>query len=262
MAYSIEIPKSQLIPIPVYHNIHSFISMPQIYTPSDIEQLQKDLPYLVEIWSWLRNFLAQAHPELGRTGSVCPFIPKALNLNAIKLRVIRTDNIQHQELYNIVLTYLNAFLELEPTAKEEAIYKTIILIFPEITHEDAPRLIDVVQKQLKPLFVESGLMLGEFHNYNETPGLHNPNFRPLRSPVPLLAIRFMVESDLVFLQNAEDPRQRIKYLQAYLKQFGQKFKDKNKFKTACQVLAAAQKQIDTEHLVSDECNQCLNYSLM
>jgi hypothetical protein len=240
----------------------TYLNSPQIYTPDDIEQLQKDLPYLVESWSWLRNFLAQAHPKLGRNGPVCPFIPKALNLNSIKLKVIRSQNLGHQDIYNIVLNYLNTFWELEPTKKEEAIYKTIILIFPDISHEDAPRLIDVVQKQLKLLFVESGLMLGEFHNYNETPGLHNSDFRPLRSPVPLLAIRFMVESDLVFLQNVEDPFYRIRYLQAYLKQFDQKFKDKNKFKIACQVLAAAQQQIETGNLVIYESNQCFDYSLV
>ena len=150
--------------------------MTQLHTPNDVEQFQKDLPYLVEVCSWLKHFLAQPHPDLGRIGNVCPYISKALILNCIKLKVVRCQNLDHQEISDIVLTYLNTFLELEPI--EEEIYETIILIFPEITHEDAPRTIDVVQKKLKPLFVESGLMLGEFHARNETPGLHNVNFRP------------------------------------------------------------------------------------
>lgn len=230
--------------------------MAQLYTPDDIEQLQKDIPYLVETWSWLRNFLAQVHPDLGRNGTVCPYMPKALSLNSIKLKVIHSQNLDHQELSQIVLTYLNTFLELESTATEDAIYKSIILIFPDITHEDAPSTIDVVQKQLKPLFVASGLMLGEFHNYNQTPGLHNTDFRPLHSPIPMLAIRFMVESDLPFLQNAEDPLYQTQYLQAYLKQFNTKIKDKNRLKVAAQVLELAQQQIAGENLLVANINQC------
>ncbi|WP_414566177.1 MULTISPECIES: DUF6875 domain-containing protein [unclassified Anabaena] len=235
--------------------------MAQLYTPHDIEKLQADIPYLVETWNWLRNFLAQSHPDLGRMGTVCPYMPKALNLNYIRLKVIRSPNIDIQEVSEIVLTYLNAFLELEPTEKDEAIYKTIVLIFPDITHEDAPRIIDVVQKQLKPLFVESGLMLGEFHNYNETPGLHNSDFRPLRSPIPMLAIRFMVESDLPFLQNVEDPLYRIKYLQAYLKRFHQNFKDKNRIQTASQALELAQQQITGDNVLMPKINKCPFHNL-
>jgi hypothetical protein len=218
--------------------------MAQLYTPDDIHQIQQDIPYLVETWNWLRSSLARPHSDLGRVGPVCPYMPKALNLNSIRLKVIRSKNLDTQEIANIVLKYLNAFLELEPKDPEEAIYKAILLIFPEITHEKAPRLIDSVQKQLKPLFVESGLMLGEFHKHNQTPGLHNPNFRPLRSPTPILAIRFMVESDLPFLINAEDLDCRVRYLEAYLKRFKNQFKNENNFSKASQALALAKASLN------------------
>lgn len=222
----------------------------ELYTPDEIEQLQQDLPYLIETWQWLKNFLARPHPHLGRPGPVCPFVPKAMKLNCIRLRVIRSHNLVQQQVLDIVLPYLSTFLELEPKAPEEdALNKAILLLFPDISHEDAPQLIDSVQKQLKPLFVESGLMLGEFHKRNETPGLHNSNFRPLRSPIPMLAIRFMVESDLVFLQSADDLNTRIRYLQAYLKRFDQKFKDDNNLQKAVQALALAKQQIEKELLV-------------
>ncbi len=121
---------------------------------------------------------------------------------------------------------------------------------PDIHIEDTSKLIDSVQQKLKPLFVESGLMIGEFHKRNESPGLHNPNFRPLRSPIPLLAIRFMVEADLPFLLNAADPRLRIRYLESYLKCFDQKFTDQTKFKNAHQALVLAKEQLKQENLVS------------
>ena len=65
-----------------------------------------------------------------------------------------------------------------------------------------------MQKELKPFFVEKGLMIGEFHmanNMSTKPltniqinyfyligGLRNPNFYPLRTPYPCLAMRYMV----------------------------------------------------------------------
>jgi hypothetical protein len=222
----------------------------ELYTPDEIEQLQQDLPYLIETWEWLKSFLARPHPHLGRPGPVCPFVPKAMKLNCIRLRVVHSHNLVQQEVVDIVLPYLNTFLELEPKQPEEAaLNKAILLLFPDISHEDAPLLIDSVQKQLKPLFVDSGLMLGEFHKRNETPGLHNPHFRPLRSPIPMLAIRFMVESDLAFLQSAEDLKTRVRYLEAYLKRFEHKFKDENNFQKAEQALTLAKKHLQKELVV-------------
>ena len=35
--------------------------------------------------AWIRRFLAKPHPELGRSGPVCPFTPLALELDTIWL---------------------------------------------------------------------------------------------------------------------------------------------------------------------------------
>jgi hypothetical protein len=89
--------------------------------------------------------------------------------------------------------------------------------YPCIATDEAAQYINGLQQKLKPSFVEAGLMIGEFHQKNDAPGLHNPDFRPLQSPIPMLAIRYMHESDLPFLSRPSDsPERRIKYLQAYL----------------------------------------------
>lgn len=76
-------------------------------------------------------------------------------------------------------------------------------------------------RKLKPSFVQAGLMLGEFHPFNRTPGLRNKDFRPLRSPVPPLAIRHMAESDVDFLTAPNDPApMQVKSLKAYLQFLG------------------------------------------
>lgn len=175
----------------------------QLYTPIEIGQLHdnEDLPYLIQILEWVKNFLGRPHPHLGRPGAVCPFVPHSLRSNSIRLAVIRTKDLYPEQIENLVKRYRDIFLEMDVKGQESKISKAFLLIFPDIDIEDAPKTIDSIQQKLKPLFVESGLMIGEFHKRNQSPGLHNPDFRPLRSPVPLLAIRFMVEADLPFLQS-------------------------------------------------------------
>ncbi|MBX9259512.1 hypothetical protein H1Q63_37300 [Desmonostoc muscorum CCALA 125] len=224
----------------------------QLYTPLEIEQLQEDedLPHFIEIVEWTKNFLGRPHPHLGRPGAVCPFVPHSLRTNSIRLAVIHTKDLYPEQIENIVKRYRDIFLEIDVKEQELTISKAFLLIFPDIHIDEAPELIDSVQQKLKPLFVESGLMIGEFHKRNESSGLHNPNFRPLRSPIPLLAIRFMVEADLPFLQSPADPHLRIRYLEAYLKRFGHKFTDETRFKAAYQALALAKEEVEAENLVT------------
>ena len=222
----------------------------KLYTPTEIEKIQQDLPYLIEITAWVNAFLARDHPDLGRSGAVCPYIPHALKCNNIQMSVIRTQNLDLAQIEDIVENYRSVFLETATTAKEIAVYKAFLLIFPDVDTEAATQIIDPIQQKLKPLFVESGLMIGEFHRRTESPGLHNSNFRPLRSPTPLLAIRFMNELDLPFLQSPDNPHLRIRYLEAYLKQFHNQIQDQTKLQKIYKNLALAKAEVQAENLVN------------
>ena len=222
----------------------------KLYTPIDIERIQQDLPYLIEVMEWVKSFLARHHPDLGRPGPVCPHVPHALKSNNIEMAVVRTKNCELQQIEEIVENYRNIFLETATKQIEAKTTKAFLLIFPDVHIEDTTQIIDSIQQKLKPLFVESGLMIGEFHRRTQSPGLHNPNFRPLRSPVPLLAIRFMGEFDLPFLQSPDDPHLRIRYLEAYLKYFSEQIKDETKLKNIYKILALAKAETETKSLVS------------
>jgi hypothetical protein len=221
------------------------------YSPSDLEQLPQDLPYLTETIKWVENFLGKSHPDLGRPGLVCPFVPRALKLNTIRLAVVQAKNLQQAQIEAIVKQYRERFLELAPQQGERAFYKALMIVFPDVSPEEATMLVDGIQQKLKPFFVEEGLMLGEFHQLNESPGLHNPHFRPLRSPIPMLAIRYMTESDLPFLDRLTDePQVRVRYLEAYLKRISADIKDAKKLNHAQTALALAQAQLEQGKLES------------
>jgi len=112
----------------------------------------------------------------------------------------------------------SVFVNLDPVSGVESVTKTILIVFPRVTDETAPRLIDGLQAKLKPEFVDDGLMLGQFHSMNNEPGLWNDQFRPLRSPIPLLAIRFMVGGDIPFLKRqTDDVALRLRFISGYIR---------------------------------------------
>lgn len=240
------------------------MSSTQLCFPIELEQLhldsdfsQADSKQLREITTWVKGFLAKPHPDLGRPGPVCPFIPRALKLNTISLAVIRTQDLEQPQIEAIVKHYRDLFLQSEPQSGESALYKSLLLVFPDVQEAEAPTLIDGVQQNLKPFFVEEGLMIGEFHPRNQTPGLHNSHFRPLRSPVPMLAIRFMTESDLPFLQRLTDePQLRIHYLEAYLKRLGTVIQDEKKLNAARSALTIAQTQLNQANQPIQKISRC------
>jgi hypothetical protein len=194
---------------------------PRLYTLKEVEPMGADCPWAREAVSWVHNYLVKPHPHLGRAGPVCPFATTALALNTIWIGELHARGSEKEKVGRVVANCRDRFLELEPRAGEAATYKALLIVFPGLSLADAPGLIDCIQRRLKPEFVERGLMIGEFHGLAESPGVHNEDFRPLRSAVPMIAIRFMVESDVVFLNRGLDPPElRVRFLEAYLNHLG------------------------------------------
>jgi hypothetical protein len=148
---------------------------------------------------------------------VCPYAQTALTKDTLRIAVVRlTGADKRTQIRDAIQYHLEAFVSNAGPGDERILHATLIM-FPDVSLEEAPDLIDRTKEELKPRFIEQGLMLGEFHARNQSPGLHNPDFRPLRSPTPMLAIRHMVPTDFVFLNRPEyDANTRLNYLEAYL----------------------------------------------
>ena len=176
------------------------------------------------IVDWCENFLGKPSGLVGRSGNVCPFVPEAMMRGSLKFAVVALTKRGVEavaEIEEMIDACREHFLNRESVDGKIDIFGSMVLIFPDVTNEEAPLVIDPSQRELKPSFVREGLMLGEFHAFSPTPGLRNRSFRPLRSPIPLLAIRHMVESDVDFLMAPNDPAPtRVKSLKAYLKFLG------------------------------------------
>jgi hypothetical protein len=187
-----------------------------IWTVADV-LADQDLPAgaradLAAIAAWSREFLVPGHAELGRSGPVCPFTKPSLDRDLFYLSrppaAAAPDDIARTVLAH---RDWHADLATELPERDRQLL-TILVLLPEFDHTD-PTPLDELQARLKDDFVREGLMIGQFHPRNGQPGLWNEDFRPLRAPIPLLAIRHMVPFDLPFL--VHEPA----HLAAYLTRF-------------------------------------------
>jgi hypothetical protein len=221
---------------------------PKLMRISEVERSCSPTSPLKSVLQWIREFLARPHPEVGRKGSVCPFVPVALGLDTIWMAQVADATPTFEHISAIVTEYRNIFLETEPTSGPDAMNKAFLVVFPSLAVDgaDGAAVVDKVQASLKKYFVEMGLMLGEFHAANQTPGLRNPDFRPLRSPIPMLAIRHMVESDLPFLiRQSYPPSLRASFLRSYLFRMGGVLNE-DKFNEVISGLIAAEMAMTVE----------------
>ncbi|WP_338849879.1 DUF6875 domain-containing protein [Massilia sp. W12] len=194
--------------------------MPRLLRISEVLRNYAATHPMACIADWVHNYLAKAHPELGRKGPVCPFVPISLELDTIWMAEIPHNKPDLHAISDVILRYRDLFLESEPVSGADMLNKAFLVVFPNLGPEGAS-IVDEVQYHLKRHFVEKGMMLGEFHASNQSPGLRNPDFRPLRSPIPMLAMRYMVDSDLPFLAREDYPPElRTAYLRTYLARLG------------------------------------------
>jgi len=208
---------------------------------SEIDKYHSNESSLMRILDWTRSFLGKPHPDLGRKGAVCPFILPSIASDNIWL-VEFTEDLNFEKICRMIRYYGELFLRTEPVAMPKAINKAFVIVLSSIKEEDT-ELVDQVQLNLKEHFINQGLMLGEFHSSNDTSGLRNESFRPLRSPIPMLAIRHMTETDLPFLIGKHySPIQRKNFSFAYLKHV-RKNVSSQRFEQAMRVMLDAEAQI-------------------
>eukprot|EP01098_Paradermamoeba_levis_P004149 TRINITY_DN17_c0_g1_i1.p1 TRINITY_DN17_c0_g1~~TRINITY_DN17_c0_g1_i1.p1 ORF type:complete len:329 (+),score=67.46 TRINITY_DN17_c0_g1_i1:55-1041(+) len=189
------------VPVVDLENLHvptSITELPPTITIAS--ESPENAQALADISVYVSQFLAKCHPMVGRPGPVCPFVPTSLKSNILRLVVVNTTHdATPRDVAQLVMLMKSLFKKMEPQSGKMALNKGIVLIFPNLVTTQQRLTIDAVQEALKERFVEDGMMLGEFHRCNASPGLRNENWFPLRTPHTCLAMRFMVPSDIPFL---------------------------------------------------------------
>lgn len=175
---------------------------------------------------WLEDYAPHPHPQLGRDGVVCPYMVRALRRDYVRIYDLDVARYQPGDVAATDLLVDTAHEELRTNLRRadalEADRTFIVsMIVPHGWPDAALRaLVAGAHDRLKPYFVPSGYMAGDFWPDHETVGLHNPDFRPFTSPVPVLGMRPLVPADLAFFVKHEPtPQSRLRYLRHYAEVF-------------------------------------------
>jgi heptaprenyl diphosphate synthase len=176
------------------------------------QRAEADLAVVVE---WLREYVSKPAKEVGRTGPVCPFVPPALDDNAVRFDFFYDlDCREPERLRSVVVDLLHEFeATAAPPNRAGTSLASMVIVLPD-TDAQGWAAIDALYPELKDVAIELGLMIGQFHPNCDERAVRNPAFPVSRSPVALLAVRRIAPHDVLFLH--DDPR----WFTAYEKRFG------------------------------------------
>jgi hypothetical protein len=147
---------------------------------------------------WLDTYPMNGHPELGRTGAVCPFTRMARKLDAMRVAICRAGPDDEDAAADIIA---RGWQELERISVERSAkqFRAVVIGFPNCDSDQGVETLRRAQRRFKYHAVFHFRMMGFLYPRSETGGLWNPGFRPLRAPMPTIALRCMVEQDAPFI---------------------------------------------------------------
>jgi hypothetical protein len=180
--------------------------------PDELEDVGKtgglgatDRDALRAVSEWIKDFAAKPHKDLGRAGTVCPFVPGSLERRTLWFAPEKSVGLDVPGVVELMDDYKRLFLEKAPLEDDDAIYKTIIVVFTDLPAERAGALFTDVLGQLADASYErDGIIFGPFYDGNEGTAIYNSSFRPFQSPVPFLFVRHGVVSDWKFFLDDEE----------------------------------------------------------
>jgi len=147
---------------------------------------------------WTRSFLMSDHPQLGRDGNVCPFTSMGARLDTLRFGVSDATGDDPERIRAELRAAFDQFDDI-PHPKKMGVYRALLVGFPNCAGAEAVKTLGKVQKSLRLTSFIRARMIGVFHANAEETGLWNKDFRPLRSPIPLVAIRSLVPADAAFV---------------------------------------------------------------
>lgn len=168
---------------------------------------------------WVEEFVTQPHPDLGRSGPVCPRLAPAIRAGTVWLVALTVHGTTPADAADAGRLLLELFDEV--AAEPHRSTTALLGFFPGLPREQAAHFIDGGHGLLRPRAVARGLMLGEFHADSTVGGVHNRAFPVMQCPEPMFAVRAMTPHDLLFAdQPGTLPTDRLNYLLAYQRHIG------------------------------------------
>jgi len=155
---------------------------------------------VLECGKWLEDYLGQPHPQLGRTGEICPYIKSAIRKSHVSYRC-------YDEVTELSVERMAEILLFEGVALERALdpkdpdsdFTAVCVLFPRLRGEDFANAAGA-HARIKGALMSRGTMLAVFFPGFEKQGIYNPEFKLYQSPFPIAALRPMAVRDLPFVE--------------------------------------------------------------
>lgn len=172
-----------------------------------------------QAWDWLSTYPIHPHPELGRDGVVCPYMVKAIRRKYVTMTEFDANE-GDLAFMALARKLRDGVLERAAEFGSDRLYLVGMAVPYGLGEAELKAMVERVHTALKPEFVELGLMIGDFWPEHETIGLHNDDFRPFTSPIPLLGMRHITPADLPFFVKHEPvPAERLRLLAIFRRLF-------------------------------------------
>jgi hypothetical protein len=169
------------------------------------ELAEGDLEALQAIAAWIKSFVVKPHKDLGRAGTVCPFVPGSLERKTLWLAPEQIANRDVPEVVELMSGYKRLLLDARPTDGDDVTYNVIVVVFTDLSAERAQGVFDdVLQHLAVPSYEEDGILFGPYYEGNEGTAIYNSSFRPFQSPVPFLFVRHGVTGDWKFFLDDDE----------------------------------------------------------
>lgn len=173
-------------------------------SPSITKIYERVLPYITA-------FLCAQHPN--RKGAMCPFVPAALKEDRVYFTFFNVSN-------NYGRSFISECIKFFLNKKDGKSFNALIILFPENFRID--ELLKIHWDNKKQC-IDNSLMIGAMWDKNQAQSLHNDKFFPLRTPTPILVIRDLTVSDLIFMNPKHyNTKVRLSFLKSFIKTFDKK----------------------------------------
>ncbi|MFE9776412.1 DUF6875 domain-containing protein [Streptomyces sp. NPDC005931] len=166
--------------------------------------------------AWLTEYISASHPEIGRSGPICPFVAPSRKNRTMEIRLRLVGPAPTLELIEEMAHSSLREYELTNWQGRNPMLQAMVVALPDLRSEDTG-LLDQAHARVKDVFVARGLMIGQFHENCEVTAARNPRFAVSRAPIPLLAIRAIALHDVFFLSD------RPHWFRQYREKFGKFF---------------------------------------
>lgn len=168
----------------------------KLYTHQEARNSTPGEP-LARLSGWLTAYPMNGHAELGRTGAVCPFVRQASKHDVLRIAISPAGPADEESTF---AEMRSSFAEMEKIPKQKGRERlgAIAVGFPNCDTPEGLAMLERVFQRHKYYTIFHFRMMAYFYADNNIHGLWNPDFRPMRSPMPVLGVRYMVEQDAAF----------------------------------------------------------------